>query len=52
VRIKELLDAISDGFLQHIQDYPKFWLSNGTMAMVLLGILKSCSGNFSINLLQ
>lgn len=45
VRVKELLSAVSDRFLQHIQENPNFWLSNGSMAMVLLGILKSGSGN-------
>jgi len=44
VRVKELLNAVSDRFLQHIQDNPNFWLSSGSIAMVLLGILKSGSG--------
>ncbi|CAI6354000.1 unnamed protein product [Macrosiphum euphorbiae] len=45
VRVKELLNAVSDRFLQHVQDNPNFWLSNGSIAMVLLGILKSGSGD-------
>lgn len=45
VRVKELLSAVSHRFLQHIQDNPNFWLSNGSIAMVLLAILKSGSGN-------
>ncbi|CAH1732024.1 unnamed protein product [Aphis gossypii] len=52
VRVKELLDAISDGFLQHILNNPKFWLSSGTMAMVLLGILKSCNGICDFTLVE
>jgi len=52
VRVKELLNAVSDRFLQHIQDNPNFWLSSGSIAMVLLGILKSGSGNFLVHLLS
>lgn len=52
MRVKELLSAVSDRFLQHIQDNPNFWLSSGSIAMVLLGILKSGSGNKLVYLLQ
>lgn len=45
MRVKELLSAVSDRFLQHIKENPGFWLSNGSIAMVLLGILKTGNGN-------
>lgn len=49
LRVKELLSTVSDRFLQHVQENPHFWLSNGSIAMVLLGILKSGSGNLKYN---
>lgn len=45
MRVKELLSAVSDRFLQHIEENPGFWLSNGSIAMVLLGIFKTGNGN-------
>jgi len=45
LRVKELLNSVSNHFLQHIIENLCFWLFNGSNAMVLLGILKSGSGN-------
>jgi len=45
MRVKELSSAVSDCFLQHVEENPHFWLSNGSIAMVLLGVLKSGCGN-------
>ncbi|XP_050528827.1 protein penguin [Daktulosphaira vitifoliae] len=44
VRVKELLNAVSERLLKHVQETPSFWLNNGSIAMVLLGILKSGNG--------
>jgi len=44
LRTKELASTVSDHFLKHIKEAPEFWLHNGSVAMVLLGILKSGSG--------
>jgi len=47
LRTKELTSVVSDCFLEHIKEAPEFWLSNGSIAMVLLGIFKSGSGNIN-----
>lgn len=47
LRTKELASVVSDRFLQHIKEAPEFWLSNGSIAMVLLGIFKCGSGNIN-----
>ncbi|XP_025409538.1 uncharacterized protein LOC112682959 [Sipha flava] len=39
--VKELINAVFNNFLRHLQENPKFWLINGSVAVVLLGILKS-----------
>lgn len=53
LRVKELLNTVSGRLLEHVKENPHFWLNNGSIAMVLLGILKSGSGNLiTINLFQ
>lgn len=46
LRVKELLNAVSDRLLQHVKENPGFWLNSGSIAMVLLGVFKSGSGNY------
>jgi pumilio family protein 6 len=47
IREKELLDSVIDNLLENIKNNVNLWLSKGSIQLVTLAILKSCSGNKS-----
>lgn len=47
IRVQELVNAVSDRLLAHIHENPHFWLTNASVAMVLLGVLKCGNGNYN-----
>lgn len=47
IRQKEILEYCSPALLKLIADNPKLWLTNGSVAMVALAILKTGLKNFN-----